>query len=123
MGKLEDEKLQYLNSVGALEDYSKLNQALSDNEKKLHTLIQYKKLDTDYKLAFEENKKDFTNENISTNKYLEEAEDIIKKNIVIFKSFVEKFYSEKNSGITIDNNEGKNSTRFDIKAKNSRRCR
>lgn len=117
LGQQEDEKLQYLNSTGALEDYTRLNKALSDNEKKLHTLIQYKKLDSDYKLAFEENKKDFTNENIATNKYLEQVELVIKENIVLFKSFVEKFYSEKNSGITIDNNEGKNATRFDIKAK------
>jgi uncharacterized protein YydD (DUF2326 family) len=34
LGKLEDEKLQYLKSTGALEDYTKLNEALSDNEKK-----------------------------------------------------------------------------------------
>lgn len=117
LGNQEDEKLQYLNSTGALEDYTKLNKVLSDNERKLFTLYQYKKLDTDYKLAFEENKKDFTNENIATNKYLEESEELIKDNIVLFKSFVEKFYSEKNSGITIDNNEGKNAIRFDIKAK------
>ncbi len=117
LGQQEDEKLQYLKSTGALEDYTQLNKALSDNEKKLHTLNQYKKLDTNYKLSFEENKIDFTNENIATNKYLEQAEEIIKSNIVLFKSFVEKFYSEKNSGITIDNNERKNSTRFDIKAK------
>jgi uncharacterized protein YydD (DUF2326 family) len=117
LGKQEDEKLQYLKSTGALEDYTKLNKALSDNEKKLHDLNQYRKLTTDYKLAFEENKKDFTNENIITNKYLEDAEEVIKNNIVLFKSFVEKFYSEKNSGITIDNNEGKNSIRYDIKAK------
>lgn len=117
LGELEDEKLQYLKSNGALEDYTKLNQALTDNEKKLHALNQYRKLTTDYKLAFEENKKDFTNENIVTNKYLEVAQDVIKNNIILFKSFVEKFYSEKNSGITIDNNEGKNSVRYDIKAK------
>jgi len=117
LGKLEDEKLQYLKSTGALEDYTKLNQALSDNEKQLHTLNQYRKLTVDYKLAFEENKKDFTNENIVTNKYLEDAEEVIKGNIILFKSFVEKFYSEKNSGITIDNNVGKNSLRYEIKAK------
>jgi uncharacterized protein YydD (DUF2326 family) len=117
LGKQEDEKLQYLNSTGALEDYTQLNQALNDNEKKLHSLLQYKKLETDYKLSVEENKKDFTNENITTNKYLEEIEDVIKENIILFKSFVEKFYSEKNSGITILNNEGRNITRFDIKAK------
>lgn len=117
LGQQEDEKLQYLNSTGALDDYTKLNQALNDNEKKLHSLLQYKKLETDYKLFLEENKKDFTNENIITNKYLELVEDLIKENIILFKYFVEKFYSEKNSGITIENNEGKNATRFDINTK------
>lgn len=117
LGLQEDEKLQYLNSTGALDDYTKLNQVLSDNEKKLYSLLQYKKLETDYKLFVEENKKDFTNENIITNKYLEQVEDLIKENIILFKYFVEKFYSEKNSGITIENNEGRNATRFDIKAK------
>ena len=117
LGKQEDEKLQYLNSKGALEDYTKLNQALIDYEKQLHTLNQYRKLKTDYKLASEENKKDFTNENIKTNKYIELAEDIIKSNIKLFKSFVEKFYSEKNSGINIDNNDNRNSIRYEIKAK------
>jgi len=117
LGEQENEKLQYLNSTGALDDYTKLNQALNDNEKKLHSLLQYKKLETDYKLFVEENKKDFTNENIITAKYIEQVDDLIKENIILFKYFVEKFYSEKNSGITILNNEGKNATRFDIKAK------
>lgn len=117
LGRQEDEKLQYLNSTGALDDYTKLNQALSDNEKKLHSLLQYKKLETDYKLSVEENKKDYTNENIITAKYIEQVDDLIKENIILFKYFVEKFYSEKNSGITILNNEGKNATRFDIKTK------
>ena len=117
LGRQEDEKLQYLNSTGALDDYTKLNQALNDNEKRLHSLLQYKKLESDYKLFVEENKKDFTNENIITAKYIEQVEDLIKENIILFKYFVEKFYSEKNSGITIENNEGKNATRFDIKAK------
>lgn len=117
LGNLENEKLQYLNSTGALEDYAKLNKVLSDSENKLYSLNQYRSLSSEHKIAFEENKKDFTNENIATDKYLEQARDVIKENIIIFKSFVEKFYSEKNSGITIENNEGKNSIRFDIKAK------
>jgi len=117
LGKLENQKLQYLNSTGALGDFTKLNQALSDNEKQLHALNQFRKLSADYKLAFEENKKEFTNQNIVTNKYLENVEELIKSNIVLFKSFVENFYSEKNSGISILNNDGKNSLRYDIKAK------
>lgn len=117
LGKLEDEKLQYLNSTGALEDFTKLNQALNTYEKQLHDLYQYKKLTTDYKLAFEENKKEFINENIITDRYIEDSNELIKNNIILFKSFVEKFYSEKDSGITIENNEGKNTLRYDIKAK------
>jgi uncharacterized protein YydD (DUF2326 family) len=117
LGKQEDEKLQYLNSKGALEDYSNLVQLLSDSEKKLHSLNQYQKLISDYKLATEENKKDFTNENIKTDKYLESIRDLIKINILLFKSFVEQFYSDKSSGITIENNEGKNTLRYNIKAK------
>lgn len=95
LGKVENEKLQYLNSAGALEDYTKLNKALVDSENKLHTLNQFRLLSKEYKIAFEENKKDFANENISTDKYLENSRDLIKKNILLFKSFVEKFYSEK----------------------------
>ncbi|MGG7665487.1 DUF2326 domain-containing protein [Dyadobacter sp. BHUBP1] len=117
LGKHEDEKLQYLNSTGALDDYSNLNQLLTDAEKKLHGLNQYRKLLTDYKFAQEEVKKDFADENIKTDLYLEDARELIRNNIILFKSFVEKFYSEKFSGITITNNEGKNSVRYDIKAK------
>jgi uncharacterized protein YydD (DUF2326 family) len=39
LGQQEDEKLQYLNSTGALDDYTKLNQVLTDNEKKVTFII------------------------------------------------------------------------------------
>lgn len=117
LGREEDQKLQYLDSKGALEDYSNLVQLLSENEKSLHTLNQYQKLTSDYKLSLEENKREFTNENIKTDKYLEVSRDLIKTNIRLFKSFVERFYSDKSAGITIENNEGKNTIRYDIKAK------
>ena len=113
----EDEKLQYLNSHGALDDYSQLTNLLAENKMNLLKLQQYKELVKEYKTRQEEVKKEFANENIATVKYLSDIEPLIKKNILMFQSFSEQLYEGKSSGITINNNEGINTIRFDIKAK------
>jgi uncharacterized protein YydD (DUF2326 family) len=113
----EDEKLQYLNSHGALDDYSQLTNLLAENKMNLLKLQQYKELVKEYKTRQEEVKREFANENIATVKYLSDIEPLIKKNILMFQSFSEQLYEGKSSGITINNNEGINTIRFDIKAK------
>jgi uncharacterized protein YydD (DUF2326 family) len=117
LGKQEDAKLQYLNSHGALDDYTQLTNLLAENKLNLLKLQQYKELVKEYKTKQEEVKKEFANENIATEKYLSDIEPLIKKNILMFQSFSEQLYKEKSSGITINNNEGINTIRFDIKAK------
>lgn len=117
IGAQEDEKLQYLNTHGVLDEYTQLSNQLKDTEVKLERLQRYKQLMSEYKNKFEDTKKEFIGENISTSKYLEEAEPIIKNNILLFKSFAEKFYKHKSSGITISSNDGINKKRFEIKAK------
>lgn len=117
LGDQEDEKLQYLNSHGALDEFTKMTQLLADNEKRLERILNFKQLLSDYKNKVQELKKDFSDENIATNKYLADAEGIIKKNIILFKSFTERFYQGKLSGIAVENNEGVNKIRLDIKAK------
>lgn len=116
-GNKENEKLQYLNSHGALDDYTQLSHLLAAHKMDLAKLEQYKQLVKEYKTKLEEVKKNFADENISTNKYLEEIELLIKKNILIFQSLTEQFYEGKTSGITIENNSGNNKMRFNIKAK------
>lgn len=116
-GRLEDEKLQYLNSHGALDDYTQLANLLAENKMSLLKLQQYKEIVKEYKTRQEEVKKEFANENIATVEYLSNIELLIKKNILIFQSLSEQFYEGKSSGITIENNEGQNKLRFDIKAK------
>ena len=116
-GHLENEKLQYLNSHGALDDYTQLTNLLAENKMNLLKLQQYKQLVKEYKTRQEEVKKEFANENISTVKYLSDIEPLVKKNILIFQSLSEQFYEGKSSGITIENNDGQNKLRFDIKAK------
>lgn len=117
LAKQEDEKLQYLNSHGALDDYSQLTNLLAENKMNLLKLQQYKELVKEYKTRQEEVKKEFANENIATVKYLSDIEPLIKKNILMFQSFSEQLYEGKSSGVTINNNEGINTIRFDIKAK------
>ncbi|MDR1881900.1 MAG: DUF2326 domain-containing protein [Prevotella sp.] len=116
-GHLEDEKLQYLNSHGALDDYTQLTNLLAENKMNLLKLQQYKQLVKEYKTRQEEIKKDFADENIATVKYLSDIEPLVKKNILIFQSLSEQFYESKSSGITIENNGKQNKLRFDIKAK------
>lgn len=117
IGDQENKKMQYLNSHGALDDYTQLTKLLSDYKLKLSELEEYKRLIKEYKTKQEEIKKEFANENINTAKYLEKIEVLIKKNILIFQSLTEQFYEKKSSGITIENNEGKNKLRFNIKAR------
>ena len=117
LGKQEDTKLQYLNSHGALGDYTQLTNLLAENRLNLLKLQQYKELVKEYKTRQEEVKKEFADENIAIVKYLSDMEPLIKKNILMFQSFSEQLYEGKSSGITINNNEGINTIRFDIKAK------
>lgn len=117
LGLLENEKLQYLNTHGALDEYTQLNRQLSDVEKQLDKLVQYKKLVEEYKTQLEGIKKAFSNENIDTNKYLKETEEIIKENIILFKLFAERFYDRKTTGISVVSNDKINQTRYEIKAK------
>lgn len=118
LSKLEDEKLQYLNSHGALDDYTQLTKQLSAYTIQLEKLQQFKNLLNEYKNKLEEVKKDFSKENIATNEYLKKDFDtIITENITTFQSLANEFYNDKPSGITVSNNEGKNKLRYNINAK------
>lgn len=115
--KEENEKLAYLGSHGALDDYTCLTRLLSESELMLKSQQQYKQLIREYKTRQQELKKAFAEENLSTSQYLSDIDDHIKKNISLFKSLTDAFYADKPSGITIVNNEGTNKNRFNINAK------
>ncbi|MBQ2912579.1 MAG: hypothetical protein IJE52_02670 [Bacteroidales bacterium] len=60
---------------------------------------QYKQLISEYKTRQQELKMDFAEENLSTEKYLEDVADHIKRNISLFNSLTDSFYADKPSGI------------------------
>lgn len=117
LARAEDQKLQYLNAHGALEEYTMLNKKLSDTERQLHKLTQYKKLRGEYIDKIANLNKSFIDENMITRKYLVSIKTITDKNILTFKSYVKRFYIDKKCGITISNNDKVNKRRFEINAK------
>lgn len=117
LGKLEDEKLQRLNSSGALEDYKALNEELASLKMRSEKLKTYKELLSQYKIKRSELEIAFQQENINAINYLESEKNIIDTNISTFKELTQEFYDNKIAGIEINNNDGRNQQRFDIVAR------
>jgi uncharacterized protein YydD (DUF2326 family) len=117
LGRQKDEKLEYLNTRGALDEFTKLNDQLHDLRIRLDNIEKYKKLKQEYKNKTEELKKTFSEQNIITTNYISNSSELIEHNILLFKNLAEEFYENKKAGIEIKNNEGINKTRFEIKAK------
>ena len=114
--KEENEKLQYLNSHGALEDFVKLTSYLSDKKISLERLNQYKELHSQYSVRKEEIKKAMAEENIKTQQYLDSNVDLTKKIVRCFHDYANKLYGEKGASLTIENNDGENKLRYNINA-------
>lgn len=117
LGKIRDERLQKLDSTGALDDYKKMTDKLSSLKSRLDHLNSFKKLVRDHALKQSELKVELNKEDIETVNYLERQKSLIEQNISIFNDFAERFYGEnKKAGIEINNNKGENQIRYHIKA-------
>lgn len=117
LGKQKDTKLEYLNSKGALDEFTKMNEQLRDLKIKFDSIEKYRQLKQEYKNKSEELKREFSLENTKTLEYLDKHRSLIEKNILIFKNLAVEFYEKKRAGIEIKMNEGINKNRFEIKAK------
>ncbi|WP_266364139.1 DUF2326 domain-containing protein [Tellurirhabdus rosea] len=118
LGAQMEEKLQYLDGRGALEDYNKMITQLKDFEFKLHKLESYRKLLEEYKIKIEEIKQELSRQNIEALKFLHTHEEEMKLNLIIFRNVVHELYGEfKKSGIEISVDDGQSQNRFVIKAK------
>ncbi|MFZ2025770.1 MAG: DUF2326 domain-containing protein [Microgenomates group bacterium] len=108
--------LEFLDTHGALEEYAAVTNKLTELRIQYEKLTSYKNLIKEYKNKVEDLKSlQFGQSNIDTNNYLKDAEDIIDKNIQIFRMLSSQFYKDKAGGIVINNNDGINQLRFNIK--------
>ena len=71
LGKLKDNKLEYLNSKSALDEFTKMNEQLKELKIKLDSIEKYRQLKQEYKSKSEELKREFSLENTKTSEYLE----------------------------------------------------
>ena len=117
LGKQKDSKLEYLNTRGALDEFTKLNEQLKDLRIRYDSIEKFRLLKQEYKNKTEELKRDFSHQNTATLDYLAKNRELVEKNIILFKELTDEFYEHKRAGIDIKSNEGINKTRFEIKAK------
>lgn len=116
-GEIEDEKLQYLNSHGALGDYVGLTEQFNKYKEQYATLDNYQKMITKCKEHKRQIKAEFASEDEKTEKYINDIDDNINAIISCFQTLVEHFYTNYTAGITIQNKDGVNSLRYNIEAK------
>jgi len=117
LGRQKDAKLEYLNTRGALDEFTKLNEQLKDFTIRFNSIEKFRNLKQEYKNRMEELKRDFSLQNTATTDYLAKNRALIENNIILFKSLTDEFYEHKRAGIDIKSNDGINKTRFEIKAK------
>jgi len=112
-----DSKLKFLNDHGALGELLSLKDRSNDVQNRLQKLIDYKALTKKFKDRSSELQLELATSNVAAGKYLDEHQSTVTSASETFRRFTRLIYPEKLSGLTIDNDEGENQTRFKIDAK------
>lgn len=108
--------LKYLDTHGALDEYTSLNKKLSDLKIKLEKLKEYQEILKTYKKKLRDVQSELSEQNIQTEEYLESNQDLLEEIMNTFRNLSKSFY-DKPGGIKIENNDGDNTLRYNIIAK------
>jgi uncharacterized protein YydD (DUF2326 family) len=109
-----DSKLAYLSNKRALDQYVSVSSQRSELLGKLHKLQDYQRLLQKSRDDLVHIRRDFAEETIKTNLYLQDSETSRNEHISLFADLSKTFYPDAPAGITIDNNQGENKVRFDF---------
>ena len=112
-----DEALAFLGEHGALDVFVQKNELLSELKQKREKLVSYEKFQKKYKTEIKKLEQGLINENSKTTEYLETNESFLGSVNNAFRTLAKKFYPNELAGITIVNNEGENTIRYNIEAK------
>jgi uncharacterized protein YydD (DUF2326 family) len=119
-GKITDlqiefnKKSMFIKSYGAIEEYDNLQEVIFSLKKRYQKLDTYHKIFQKYDKEISRIKINFEEENIKSDTYIDEKEELIKSNHNFFKSLIESFYNDKTGSIGILTNKGENTIRFDL---------
>lgn len=116
-GNKLDELLGYLNSHGALDEYTSINKKLSDLKVKRKRLEEHQNIIKSYKKKLREIQTDFATENKNAEEYLDSIHELLETIMTTFRELSKAFYDNKPGGIRITNNDGENTLRYNITAK------
>ena len=112
---VQNEKMQYLNSHGALDDFSNLTKILSDKKNMLDSLKKFDLACRQIKLKKEQLKRIFAEENEKTQQYLDNEVDKTNDLLRHFITYAQKLYGEQcEASFKVENNTGNNKIRFNI---------
>lgn len=117
VGEEMDRLLGYLDTHGALEEYTALNKQLTDLKLRLSHIKEYQNMLKAFQLRLNQIKDEYMLENRKTEKYLDDAETQLKALRQSYFEMAKLFYPKKKSGLIIENNPGENTIRFNIEAR------
>lgn len=109
-----DKKLTYLSDKRALDQYVAVSTQRSELLRELHKLQDYQRLLQKSRDDLMHIRKEFADETIKTNQYLQDTECERSRRTSIFSELAKIFYPDAPAGITINNNQGENKVRFDF---------
>ncbi|AZA78711.1 DUF2326 domain-containing protein [Chryseobacterium sp. G0186] len=112
-----DKNLQYLNTHQALDVFINLTNKLSDLKSEKNQIENYQKLLKEYHSAKLDIDKKFIEATANTENYLNDVNDFIKGISDFFRALAKSFYPKALAGLSINNNEGENSIRFNLEAR------
>ena len=112
-----DDHLRFLNAHGALGELLSLKDRANDVRNRLQKLIDFKKLTKQFKDRSAELQVELATENVRAAKYLDEQQGAVDSSAKQFRSITRRLYPDKQSGLTIENDEREAQTRFVIDAK------
>jgi uncharacterized protein YydD (DUF2326 family) len=109
-----DRHLQTLGQANALDQYTALVNQIAELTAQAQKLRDYQDIDREYSNNEAVLKGKMSDEVIATNAYLEETRAVRDEKTGVFKEYVARFYPNKVAGISVNNNDGDNKTRFDL---------
>ncbi len=117
MSELLNEKMAYLKSHRALDEYVAVNEKLGDLRRRIAKLESSKSLRENVDHELKKLEVALAEEVLRTDEYLNDSAGIIEEASLMFRSFASELYGTRPSGLTIKNDEGKNTTRYRIEAR------
>ena len=108
-----DKHMGYLNTHGALDEFSSLNRVLNEERIKLDKLLEYQKIMKTYKKKLLSITSEYSEKSLETQEYIEHNKALLDKIKSTFRELTKEFY-DKGSGIKVESNDGENTLRYNI---------